>query len=529
MHPEQGEQQYTPALGSTILMAGAFLSYGLAAVREILIARHFGATAIADAYLIAFAIPLLISTMADYILAVPFVQTIVGYLARGETAESWKVVSAVLNIFLLIVTVVVIGGWIWAPALVELVAPGLPAPTRVLAAQLTRLFFPAMWLFLLFGVARGVLNAHRDFIAPAFGAVFNHLAVILVLILFGQSWMAYSLVVGVLLGAALQLIVQLPSLIRKQARYVPGLHLNHSGVRQLLALSSLITFGGILQRIGEFVNRAIASGLNEGTIAALNYASRIFDLPTAIYVNSILIATLPVIVAQLGGSHPQRAAITFQNCLRLLLLGIAPVAIVLVILARPVIAILFQSNVFDLRAITVTSEALMFYAPGLIAVAVIMLTGQVLYALGAARRVVGLAALGLGLNIVFNLLLVGPLQHRGLALANTLSFTCVAALNYLVLRHRLPGIAERALVGFVARLVLAIAGMILAMLWLRPIVQHDAVGESFQGHLVSISLVGGAGALTYVALLALLRVEEILALPEMLRGRIAAYAHHTSQ
>src|SRR5689334_22793915 len=104
LQPEQGQQHYASARGSTILMIGAFLSYGLAAAREILIARHFGATAIADAYLIAFAIPLLISTMADYVLAVPFVQTIVGYLARGETAESWKVVSPVLNLFLLIVT-----------------------------------------------------------------------------------------------------------------------------------------------------------------------------------------------------------------------------------------------------------------------------------------------------------------------------------------------------------------------------------------------------------------------------------------
>jgi putative peptidoglycan lipid II flippase len=374
------------------------------------------------------------------------------------------------------------------------------------------LFIPAIWLFVLFGVARGILNAHRDFIAPAFGAIFNHLSVIAILVVFGQAWTVYSLVVGVLIGAALQLAVLVPALVRRRMRYTLGLHLHSPGVRRLLALSSLITLGGVLQRISEFVNRALASGLSEGTIAALNYANRIFDLPTAIYVNSILTVSLPLIVAQLHGTNPQQAPLTFYHCLRFLLLGVAPMAVALVVLAQPVVAIIFQSGAFDQRATALTSEALMFYAPGLIAVAVIMLTGQVLYARGSARQVVGLAALGLGANIVLNVLLVASMQHRGLALATTLSFSAVAALNYRVLRRQLPGIPERSLGAFLVRLAVAVCGMALVMAWLLPIVTGRVDAGAFQERLVALGIIGVAGVLMYIMVLALLQVDEVLVL-----------------
>jgi len=384
------------------------------------------------------------------------------------------------------------------------------------------LFFPAIWLFVLFGVARGILNAHRDFLAPAFGTTFNHLSVIVILLVFGQSWKVYSLVVGVLLGAILQLMIQVPALVRRRMRYFPGLHLHHLGVRQLLILSSLITVGGILQRISEFVNRALASRLSEGTIAALSYANRIFDLPSAIYVNSILTASLPLIVAALHGSEPQQATFLFQQCLRLLLLGVAPMAAALAVLAQPIVAIVFQSGAFDQRATLMTSEALVFYAPGLVAVAVIMLTGQVLYALGAARQVVGLAALGLGANIALNMLLVGPMQHRGLALATTLSFSGVAAMNYLALRRRLSGVPEHLLLSFVARLGVAAGGMVLAMTWLQPRIEIGASGSLAQ--LAALCIVAAVGVLTYTVILALLQVEEVLALPVEIRRRFIASA-----
>lgn len=497
------------ARGSSVLMLGALFGYGLAALREILIARQFGATAAADAYLVAFALPLLVSSMADFVLAVPFVQTLAAYLARDEEAEAFQIIGTVLNLMLVLALAVVAIGILAAPLLVRLMAPGFAPETELLATGLARWFFPAIMLFVLFGVCRGVLNAYRDFTATALGPTVNHGAVIVLLLLLSPFWGINSLAVGVLAGAALQILILLPALRRRGMRYTPRWKLAHPGVRQLLALAGLITFGGVLQRVGELVTRGLASGLSEGSVAALNYANRIVELPPAIIVSSILTASLPVVVAELQGKEPQRATQTVVASLRVILLLIVPVSIGLVLLAEPLVALLFQNNTFDARATALTSQALACYAPGLAPVAVLMLSGQVLYALNAGRWVVGLAALGVVCTVGLGFLLVGPFQHRGLALAASLAFSCAATGSYLVLRRYLPDLPERELGGLLARLGLAALAMTSVMWGLRTLFSPVA---GLLPQLLQIAVVGGLGILAYAGVLLLLRVPEALRL-----------------
>lgn len=510
------------ARGSTILMVGAALSYGLAGLREILIARQFGATAVADAYLIAFALPLVISTLADYILAVPFVQVLVGYLSQDQEEEAWRVISMVLNILLVLVALVVVATLIAAPALIRLVAPGFAAETLALATTLSRVFFPLIGLFVLYGVMRGVLIAYRDFRPPAFAAAANHLCVVVTVLLGGAAWGVNGLLAGIVLGAVAQIGVQIPAILRKRGSYSLGWEGRHPGVRRLLALASLITLGGLLQRTGELISRSIASWLPEGTIAALNYANRLIDLPSAIIVGSIVTASLPTIVAQLQQVDQHQAALTAVKSLRNILLLIVPVAVTLVILARPIVAFLFQGGAFDVRATILTSEALQWYAPGLVAVAVVVLSGQILYALDAARWVVAISALGVALNIGLSLLLAAPLQHRGLALATTLSQAIVALLCSALLRARLRGLPERALLTFFGQLGLAVLPMALLIALLSRILLGGGGSTGPLQQLVLILATGAASLVLYGCVLWLLRVPEIRALPKLLRLRVTA-------
>lgn len=502
-----------------VVMAGSFLIYVCAGLREVLIARTFGATHVADAYLIAFALPLIVSSIADSVLATPFVQVLAGYLARGEREAVWRIIGSVLNLLSIAMLTIIAIGVLIAPWLIGVAAPGFDAPTNALASRLAQQLFPMIGLLVLFAMARGVLNAHRTFTFPLFGALINHLAVIAFLLLAAPIWGIGALVAGVLFGAFAQLVIQIPALRAHRLRYLPVLDLAHPGVRSLLSLAALVTLGGVLQRIGEFVVRALASDLGDGMIAALTYASRLSELASTIFTSSILMAALPTIVAALDGSARPLALRTVDQTMRAVLVIIVPVAIALATLAMPLVQLLFGSQAFNAQAVMLTSQALTIYALGLIPTAFLLVCAQVLYVLGDARRVVVFSLIGVCTQIGLGLVLAGTFAHRGLALATMIGVATTACCCYGRFCQRLPDLPMRVLYKLFAQLSAAAGVMAVVMSMAGSLFPYETMPQQ----LVHLSAVGILGLMSYLSSAWLLRVDEVRMIPGMLRtivGRI---------
>ncbi|HWI52008.1 MAG TPA: murein biosynthesis integral membrane protein MurJ [Symbiobacteriaceae bacterium] len=442
-------------LVSLALVASRLLGY----VRESLLAARFGATHTTDAYLVAQEIPtsLFASVSAALVMVViPVYRSVVE--RRGEEA-GWRLINTILNVTLLLAVILSGLGWVLTPAIIPRLVPGLPAAALDLAVTLTRTMLPMMFFLAIAGVASAVLNANELFTAPSLAGFVSNVAVIGgLLIVSGPAqihWVAYAVV----LGAVFTVLIQVPWLPRLGYRYQPRLDWHDPGLHQVLRLILPVILTTLAIQAQNFVDRYLASGLAEGSISALNYAVRVNSLPYGVVgaaITTVLYPNLAALVAR--GDQGDLGQMVVRG-LRMLSFILLPMAVGLIVFREPVVQLFFQRGAFDPRATAATAFALQFYAAGILFFGWLDLLNRCFFALQDTITPM-LACIGMVLlNICFNLALVGPLSHGGLALGTSLS--TAVAIGFLLWRlaRRLGTLDMRALVKTVAlHLTSAVAG-----------------------------------------------------------------------
>lgn len=274
------DQRIARAAG--VVMFGFLIANITGLVRQMMILATFGTSASLDAYFAAARLPtLLFSLLAGGALASAFVPTFTGLLAGNERALAWRVASSVANLITLALTGFAALAFVLAPWLVtHIVAPGFQDPAQItLTVQLLRILLLSPILFGLSGLLMGVLNAHQHFLLPSLAPAMNNLGVIAGVIFFVPRLGIYGLAWGAVLGAALHLVIQLPGLRHRQARYHATLGLSDPSVRQVFRLMAprLLSVG--IVEINFLVNAIIASGLPTGSLTALTNAFIIMLMP----------------------------------------------------------------------------------------------------------------------------------------------------------------------------------------------------------------------------------------------------------
>ncbi len=451
--------------------AGTLTSRVLGFLRDLVVARLFGADLDTDAFFVAFKVPNLFRRLfAEGAFSLAFVPA----LAEQRThrgIEGLKgfldQVTGTLGGALLGVTAL---GVVGAPLLILLFAPGFVADPgkQALATDLLRLTLPYLWFVALTALAGSVLNLFQRFAVPAFTPVLLNLSLI------GCAlWLApllerpiLALGWGVLLAGALQLALQWPFLgqmgLVPRPRWAPG----DPPVRQLMRRMGPALFGASVAQIGLVLETLFASFLEEGNISWLYYASRLVEFPQGILGAAIGTVILPSLSQQHAARSPEAFSQTLDGALRWALLLGLPAAVGLVVLARPIMVTLLHYGAFSAADVEMSARALMAYAVGLLAALGIRALLPGYYARGDVRAPVKIALLALGLNLGLNLLLMGPMGHTGLALAASLA----ALLNGgLLLGGLLRGGVFRPQPGWWLRLlraglaVVAMAGVLLAL------------------------------------------------------------------
>jgi putative peptidoglycan lipid II flippase len=458
-------QQIARAAG--LVMALFIASRVLGLAREIVIARQFGTSAELDAYLAAFRLPdLLFQLVAGGALGSAFIPTFTGHLAREDLAGAWRLTSAVINwVLLILTTLALLAAW-GAPLLVaRVVAPGFSPPQQALTAELMRLMLISTVVFGVSGVVMGALNARRHFLLPALAPIIYNLAIIGGALLLGPRWGVRGLAIGVVTGACGHLVVQLPELFRQGMNYHPILAPRDPGVREVARLMAPRALGLAAVQLNFLVNIILASSLTTGSIVALNYAFLLMLLPQGIFAQAVATAAFPtfsILVAQGAGAEMRR---TFANTLRAVLYLSVPAAVGLVVLRRPLVALLLQRGAFTADSTAAVAWALLFYALGLVGHAAVEILARAFYALHDTKTpvAVGVAAMlgNVGLSLAFLQLFRagGWAPHGGLALANSVATTAEMAALLLLLRGRLGGLEGRDLAAATARIALGAALM----------------------------------------------------------------------
>ena len=500
--------------------------------REVVTAAFFGAGTSMDIFVAAFTIPnLLCRILGETTVESAFMPLFRGLHARGETSRAWRLASrTVVNLTVALVVIVLVGVAA-APLLVRIVAHGFTGEVAEAAVFMTRLMFPFGLFIGLAALMGAVLLSFRRYRVYSLAPVLLNIGIIVSVLTLSGRLSYVSLAVGVLVGGALQLLVQVPFASRLAAgdgeRLLRrGAGLDDKDVRHVATLSGPVVVAAAIQRVGVIVDRTIASFLVPGSISSLYYSFRLVHLPYAILALAAGRAVAPVLAEQHAlGKHGEFKE-TLLSGLRMNLTFLTPVILLSVWLARPIVGVVYQRGAFDANDLAMTASALAMYSTGLLGMGAVFLLVRAFAAKLDTKTPVKVAVVAFFLNVVLNLLLVRtPLRHAGLALASSISFSIHAVILYVVLNRRAlaVGAAIRPVEILTPALKVAVAGAVLIIAvwavdawaiggWLGIRLADNLFAERLL-RMVLASVVGGAAYLVSAGLLGLAEVRRLLPRP----------------
>ncbi len=440
------------ARSAGLIGAATMTSRVLAVARETVIAYLFGAGNAMDAYNVAFRVPnLLRDLFAEGAISAAFVPTFTRYLSTRGRDAAWRLGNLVINTLAVVTLACVVAGWFLAPDLARWFAPqyALVPGKLELTTLLTRIMLPFLTMIALGVVMMGMLNALGRFFIPALSPAMFNIATLLsaftlVPLMPRLGWPRIAgIAIGTVIGGAGQWLLQWPVLRREGWRYAPILDTRDQGLREVMWLMAPGTIGLAAVQVNVFVNTVLATSQGTGAVSWLIYAFRLMYLPIGLFGVSIGTAALPDISRHAAVSDLPGVRRTVADALRLMLMLNVPATVGLIVLARPIVALLLERGNFGPGDTNATAAALMCYAPGLLGYAIVKIASPTFYALRDSRTPVIVSALSVAVNVGLNLALVRVAGFRGLALGTAVAATLNAGLLLWLLRRRLGGLDSR--------------------------------------------------------------------------------------
>ena len=492
-------------------------------VRGILVARAFGASPELDAFVYSNRVcETLFLLVAGGALGSTFLPAFTGLLAKDDRDSAWKLASSLANTVTLTLSLLAVLVAVFAPQVVRYaLAPGLYKNPELFALtiSLLRIQLISAILFGLGGLIVGILNAHQVFLIPAVTPAMYQLGIIFGAVVLAPSMGIYGLAWGVVIGALLYLLIQIPFLLKQRGTYTPALGLDDPNTRQVILLMGPRLLGVAVVQLNFWVNNILASTMEGGSAAGLSYGFSLMLVAQSAIAQSVAIAALPTFSTQyaLGKIDEMRASLAAS--LRGILLMAVPASVGLIILREPLISFLYQRGKFDEHDVQLTAWALLWYAAGLVGHSIMEVLTRAFYAQQDTKTPVIIGTVAMGLNVVFSILLsklfaqVGWFPLGGLALANSSATALEATALFIFMRRRLDGIEGRSIADGAWRVSLSALGMAIGLLW-----WIQAAGNLTRW----LAALGGVaiGGILYLIGVIILKVPEMRMMSQVIARRL---------
>jgi putative peptidoglycan lipid II flippase len=526
----RAERLNTRAAGVVGLAVLCSRVLGLA--REQIFAALFGGGRVMDAFTIAFRIPnLLRDLFAEGALSTAFVTVFSKTAAVGDETSAWRLANKIATLTAVTLSLITVLGILSAPWLVAALAPGFDPAKAALTVTLTRVMYPFILLVSLAALVMGMLNARNVFGVPAMASSFFNLGSIVAGVLLGY-WLdphfgtraILGLAIGTLVGGALQLCVQLPTLKRQGYRYQPDFHWRDPGVRAVLRLMGPSVIAASTTQVNVLVNSVFASELGDGPTFWLTVAFRLMQLPLGIFGVALGTVALPLLARMAATGNMLAFRTELARGMRLAFLMTIPASVGLIVLAEPIISVLYQHGRFGAHETAESAGALRFYALGLCGYAALKVLVNAFYAIDRRKTPMVVSFLAVALNLALNFVFTRELGwgHRGLAF----STACVATSNFLILyflmRAHLGRLESRAMARLLAKLALACLVLLALAFGGSQWLLTDWATQAFWPKCASLFLVIGVAAAGFVACANALGITEVHEIVAAVRRRLRA-------
>ncbi len=507
-----------------ILGIATSLSRVAGLIRDIVIAALFGAGFGTDAFFMAFTIPnLLRRFFAEGSLTAAFVPTYSDVYHNQGRGEARVVANICLTLLVLVMAFVVLFGIWGSPLVVKGIGFGFGAVEGKLALTdfLNRIMFPYIFFVSLLALMTGVLNVMGHYFVPAVSPLLLNLSMICCA-LFLRSRFNVSitaLAVGVLLGGALQVLIQIPVLRQQGFRLQPNFHFSHPKVKRIVWLMLPGIAGVAIYQINVVVTRLLASFLSEGSVSYLYYGQRLFEFPQGIFVVSLAQAVLPSMSRQVASGDDKGFRESLHYALILIALVTIPASVGLVLCAEPIFSLFFMKGAFSFADVHQTAIALAAFAPGLFFVGVSRVVVPAFYAQMDTRTPVWISFWTLLVNVSLGLVLMRPFGHTGLAMALTLSTIFNSLVLTMALRKKMGRLGLASVMSALARIIPSAAIMAAVVWFLLDFGPWQAVGQGwYKGGVLSAAIM--AGIVVYGLCCYLLKVPQADQVAALLKKKV---------
>lgn len=506
-----------------------FLSRIFGLIRDQLFAALIGAGFFADAFIIAFRIPnLLRDLFAEGALSNAFVPTFTQTRIQESEDNAWEVVRIVFAWILIVVGSLTLLGIVFAPQLVQLIAPGFGdiEGKKDLTVLLTQIMSPFLLFVSLASVLMGIHNSYARFSLPALAPVFfNFVSIgsglVIWFLKFDPKYAVVGWAIGTLLGGIAQFAIQLPPFLKKKYKLTPSFKglTSNPHVTQIftLMIPSVIALSGT--QINILVNSILASMLQQGAPSWLNYAFRLMQLPIGVFGVAISVVALSRASQDMASNQMDKFHTNVKSSVQLAYLLTIPCAVGLWVLAEPIIHLIYQHGVFTHQDTLQTAQALMFYSIGLPFYASVKVKAPIFFTIKSSRVPMIASLVGVGFNIVFNLMFYKQLGHRGLALGTSLGVMLNSGILTYFYHRKTNQPYSMASIYTRTKIIVASAamGLLANTLWVN--VQNKAESSKLNILIYPMAIIFISGLL-YAAILWIWKVDEMKKLIEVIQAKM---------
>lgn len=504
-----------------IVALSTLASRVLGFLRDMLMASYFGASGATDAFFVAFKIPNMFRRfVAEGALTVSFIPVYTDYLINKGERDALELAQKTFTALLILLFGIITLGEIFSPEIVRLFAYGFDDPVKIsLTVDLTRIMFPYLFFVSLVAFSMGILNSHGYFFAPSFAPVLLNVGMIAGIVYFSAFFNKplYGVGVGVLLGGVIQVILQVPYLVRSGFRLKISVDFKHPGIRKIFIMIGPLLFAMAIYQINILLGIVLASSLKEGSISYIYYSDRLIELVLGVFIVSIANVILPEMSRLTSTYNMDKLKKIYISSIQGALFLAIPATVALMAVGFPIISVFFMRNKFTAVDVNMTYMALFYAAIGISSISIIRITTPAFYSL--KNTIVPVISGVINLVIFISLgyvLMHTKLAHAGITLANSISLTVQMLILLIVLRLKIGRLNLRGLLKSVCKYITASIIMMLVITYISGFV--DWVSDGIVKRLVYLVMIVISGGTVYFIACFAMKADEVVYLVKRIRS-----------
>ncbi|HUW22544.1 MAG TPA: murein biosynthesis integral membrane protein MurJ [bacterium] len=511
------------AKAALILIVASTCGHILSLGKEILVANYFGITKVMDAFYAAITVPNLINSVLLSTFGAVFIPIFIRYKLKDKS-EANHISSVITNYLFIFFIFASLFLYIFAPWIIRFGFHGLKPETINLAIKMLRIVCFTLILSGLIGIMAGILNAFEHFAWPAFSQMFVTITTILFILFFVKQLSIFTLIYGLLVGLILQFIFLIPITKGKGYHHYFDFNREHPAIKEMISLSFIFFIAMVASQLNIVVDRIMASYLAPGSIAALGYAGRLVQVPLVIFSSSIAIAVFPFFSSQIAENKIEEMKDSVAKSIRMSGFIFIPLTVILVILAKPIITLLFQRGLFDSHATNLTSIILICYSFQFFFYTVGMILARVFLAFQDMATLLKITIVGVIMNIVLNFLFIKIINPpaAGIALSTSVTYFTIMSLLFIFLKKQMSLSTKYILEG-ITKIIIASITAGIGIFFIFNLLNQIIASVTIINQVIQIGVPIIISGCLFIGTIFLLKMEEVNKFLGLMKSKVFSF------